>query len=723
MSARAEEHWAYVPPVDSKPPAGEANPVDAYLLAAQKKSNLTSAPLADAKTWVKRATYALTGLPPTAEQLKKLSDNPTDEQWRALIDELLAQPAYGERWARHWMDVARYSDTLGYNFDKDNRYPYAYTYRDWLIKAFNEDMPYPKFVKLQLAADLICDQKDDPDLAALGFLTVGRRSGNLETNDDRVDVITRGFMSTTVACARCHDHKTDPITTEDYYSIYSILDNLKVPSEGPVIGQPADNPDYEDYRNKLAELDAKNSKARQDIIDQVRLPETSATYLELAWLSIHNDWDSGKISSEAFKRGRFRLNVVSLWKKFLKEHAESPALAAWMQEMESTPADQLGTTALKLAEEWANASSDSELGKLAVNHACPLSIGMDRVGEIMDQKDNNDNNARTSARSKLQTEHPGSPPRAMVVADKDKYSSARVFVRGNPSNPGEPFKRHWLSFLGGEPFPEGQSPRLSLAEKIADPANPLTSRVIVNRVWAWDFGHPLADPADFGPQQPTPPLLPLLDWLTLRFDESGGSIKELQRIILSSKAFRLASTGPAANSAADEANSLFWKWSTHRVDFEAMRDRLLMTSGSLDLTKIGGRSVRIDKKESDSRRSVYAFIDRYALPSTFISFDLPHPDQHAAARVETTVPQQALYFLNSPFVIRQAESLANAPDFAKIQNDQDRITWLYQRIFEREPRADEKQLVGNWISTSDPTTRWADLIQMLWSSNEFHYID
>ncbi len=703
--ARAEEHWAYLPPVAVKiPDAAEAHPIDALLAAAWKKAGLKPAEMAPPRRWIERAAYTLTGLPPTEEQLKRIVANPDDATWKSLIDELLASPAYGERWARHWMDVARYADTRGYNFDQDNRYPFAYTYRDWLIRALNEDIPYGKFIKLQIAADLMTDRPDHPDLAALGFLTVGPRAGGLETIDDRVDVVTRGFLSSTVACARCHDHKSDPITSKDYYSLYSIFENTTEPEDEPIIGKPADEAALESYNEEFAKLEAADRAARQAIVDQLRTPESFAVYLDLAWLAKKGSWDSAKATAESFKRGRYRPNAVIRWRDFLNETAWSdqahPRLAAWAKAMDAAAETDRLPLCLALAKEWS--ADGGELKNLAARKSCPLSYDVGRTSEIMDQEDGNKSRERGGAMNRLQTEHPGSPPRAMSLKDKGKWSPAQIFVRGNPDNRGEKFDREWLSYLGGGKFDEGKSPRLSLAEKIADPANPLTSRVMVNRVWAWHFGNPLADPGDFGVQQLAPPLLPLLDWLAVRFNAQGGSLKDLHRLILTSKAFRLAADGPVANRSIDEANTYFWKWNRRRVDFEAMRDRLLATAGTLDTGTTGGRSVVLENDSADRRRSVYAFVDRYALSTTFVSFDLPHPDHHSPKRLETTVPQQALYFLNGPLVLRQAAKLAADPVFTGLSDDKAKLAWIYQRIYRREPSAAEIRGAMDWLGQVNP---------------------
>lgn len=699
-----EPHWSYVPPVAALPTGSEGkNPVDAFLEEARGRMGVKAASEASPHQWLERAAYTLTGLPPSAAQLAKIEKQSDDATRKALVDELLASPAYGERWARHWMDVARYADTSGYNFDQDNRYPFAYTYRDWLIRSFNQDLSYARFVELQIAADLMVDRPDHPDLAALGFITVGPRSGHEETIDDRVDVVTRGFMASTVSCARCHDHKFDPITTQDYYSLYSIFDNATEPEQKPVVGTPGNEAALKAYQAEADKLEKEDLAVRQSLVDHLRNKDSLAVYLDLGWRAKSQGWEHGMAASESFKRGRYRAKAVLQWRDWLKKKTTGDKvpqrLADWDREMAT--ADDAGKKAacVKLAEEWMAGGDFAEFSK---DSSCPMSYEADRVTGIMDTEDDNARRKRASVMSKLQAEHPGSPPRAMTLQDKPKWNDAVVFKRGNPAMRGDKFDRHWFSFLGGEVFPKDRSARLSLAEKIADPKNPLTARVMVNRVWAWNFGAPLADPSDFGTQQAPPPLQPLLDYLAVWFTEHGGSVKELNRLLVTSQAFRLSADGPAENDRIDEANTRFWKWNRRRFDFEVMRDRLLTSAGSLETKSVGGRSLKIDEPAADSRRSVYSFIDRYALPGVFVSFDLPHPDHLSSGRAQTTVPQQALFFLNSPLLVRRAAALADAPEFKSLPDDASRVAWLYRRLFQREPSQGESSAIVQWLSRVNP---------------------
>ena len=696
FSAGAAGHWAYQAPAATEIP-DRTHPVDTLLARTWSEAGLQPAAVASADRWLERAAYTLTGLPPSADQRRRIAASPDQATWNALIDELLADPAYGERWARHWMDVARYADTQGYNFDKDNRYPYAYTYRDWLIRAFNEDRPYDEFVKMQIAADLIVGP-EHPDLAALGMLTVGRRQGHVETIDDRVDVITRGFLSTTVSCARCHAHKTDPITMRDYYSIFSILENTI--EHQPIIGAARDAKAFAEFQQKKQDLERRDRAVRQGIVDDMRAPGTLTVYLELGWRARKENWNHGRAATEAFKKGPYRAKAVLRWRDFLDQTTDSARLERWASEMES--AKDPAKLCRSLADEWIQAlSSGGELADMAERPACPLSYDAERIRQIYNQADGNQQRQRDSAMAKLETEHPGAPPRAMAVRDRGQWLPAQVYRRGNPSDRESAFERQWLSVLGGGPYSGGTNARLVMAEHFADAANPLTARVMVNRVWAWHFGAPLADPGDFGPQHPEPALRPLLDHLAVWFVEHGWSVKELHRLLLSSAAFRLAADGPAANDAIDEANTLYWKWHRRRMDFESMRDRILSTAGTLDRGQVGGRSVNLLSSAADHRRSVYGFVDRYALPGLLVNFDVPHPDHHAPKRLATTVPQQALYFLNNDLPIRMAKRLVNDPEFSRQTDDESKLRWLYQRVYHRAPTREEASDAVQWIRAAN----------------------
>lgn len=757
-----EQHWAYQPVHRPEVPQVDdsrfgSHPVDAFLFQAWQQQGLQPAAPADAETAARRAWYVLTGLAPQPEELEAFVVQPDEQAWSDLVGELLERPQYGERWARHWLDVARYADTMGYLAgDRDNRYPHAFTYRNWLIDAFNRDLPWHEFIRHQLAADQLVErgEADQTDLAALGFLTVGPQLGRVETIDDRIDAVTRGFMGLTVSCARCHDHKTEPVSIEDYYALYAVFTSSEEPDTLPVIGTPEPGPQTEEFERRVAEIQQHLDQQWRDVRAQMREPEIVRGYLELAWQAWQEDWNQEQIGTRSAAQGRFRANAVTVWRDWLKASAEGeahqPAIALWVEAMRAAdddrldawraerdqPEDELArdlwtrlgaqeapgreSVAAVLAERLIEASDQAEQSRaddpdaplegwqvVASVHDNPLAVPWHEARRFIDRQDREEQNRRQGQMSRLNADHPGAPLRAMVLQDRDRPSNGTVFLRGDPNRPGDQVERRWPEFFGGDPFPEDRSGRLEMAGLIAAPDNPLTARVIVNRVWGHHFGAPLVDsPSDFGVQTPPPPLLPLLDYLADWFVEHDMSLKALHHFLMTSQAFRLAAHGPAANDQIDGANRYHWRANRRRLDFESMRDRLLQASGALDLGETGGRSVRLERPEADRRRSLYAFIDRHDLLPTLRVFDLPSPDQHSPVRFETAGPQQALFFLNSPFVTRQAERLAGDPGLRAAGGLEQRVDWLHRRLFARPAGAEDLELARAFFEASGSAGLW-----------------
>ncbi|MEX1097952.1 MAG: PSD1 and planctomycete cytochrome C domain-containing protein [Planctomycetales bacterium] len=491
---RGKSHWAFQAVTRPELPAitaadWPANGIDRFVLARLERAGLSPSPAASRETLIRRAHFVLTGLPPTAAEIERFVADETPEAFARLVDRLLESPHYGERWGRHWLDVARYADTKGYVFREDRNYPDAWRYRDWVIRAFNDDLPYDEFVKRQLAADLVAPDDSDAQVA-MGFLTLGRRFINNRHDiiDDRIDVVSRGLMGLTVACARCHDHKYDPIPTADYYSLYGVFASCEEPKDGP-----------------------------------------------------------------------------------------------------------------------------------------PLRL-----------------------------------------VDAASPHAPRIFVRGNPANPGDPVPRRFPAIAAGadrQPFRDG-SGRLEMAEAIVAPRNPLTARVFVNRVWLQHFGRGLVEtPSDFGTRAEPPSHPELLDHLAAEFVAGGWSIKRLHRRILLSRTWRQASADRPDCRSIDPENRLLWRMNRRRLDLEALRDGLLAAGGALDST-LGGPSISLTDAPFTPRRTVYGFIDRQNLPGLFRTFDFASPDAHTPQRHLTTVPQQGLFLLNSPFVLEQAERAAGDGDVA-----------------------------------------------------------
>lgn len=659
-------HWAFQP---VKPPAlpepatlppqfteWHTEPMDRVILAKLTAQGLTPSPQAERAVLIRRAYMALLGFPPTVEQVQEFVNDAAPDAFARVVDGLLASPHFGERWARHWMDTARYADTKGYVFQEERRYAYAYTYRDWLIRAFNADMPYDKFLINQIAADRAGDWKKDPtDLAAMGFLTLGRRFLNNQHDiiDDRLDVVFRGTQALTVGCARCHDHKFDPIPSADYYSLYGVFANSNEPNDKPEIGAAEKSPAREAFDKGVAEREAKAEAYRRERLDEAKNLLQLIKYRAAA----QEAGDRPEKELRSFARDR-DLNPVVLkaWQEWLKGDGK-------------------------------NAPDNAPPPRLAEFKPADLEPGYNRKHrEALKQFINEVERFKATA--------PGSPARAMVMFDNANFTEPVVFIRGNPGRPGPKVERRFLTALSPEkpkPLTDG-SGRLQLAQSIASPENPLTARVFVNRVWTQLCGDPLVEnAADFGVRTPAPVQPELLDQLAHHFMQDGWSVKRLLRRVLLSAAWQQSSAHRADMAAKDPENKLFWRQNRQRLDFEALRDSVLKVSGALDVAMFG-QPVDLLAEPFTARRSVYGFIDRQNLPGTFRTFDFASPDNTAARRYETTVPQQALYMMNSPFIAAQVRRMIGE---LHAQPDKDPNFWiahLYRRILHREPSPDELAL-------------------------------
>jgi mono/diheme cytochrome c family protein len=630
----AKTHWAFqtvkpvaVPKV-SDPTAWVKSEVDAFVLDKLKAEKLQPSPIADRKTLMRRAAFVLTGLPPTeSEESAFLSDPaPVHEAFAKVVDRLLSSPRYGERWGRHWLDVARYADHRGYLAGNDSReYPFAWTYRDWVIRSLNDDLPYDQFLTRQIAADVEGSGGDKDDLAALGFLTLGRRflnDGNLII-DDRIDVVTRGTMALTVSCARCHDHKFDPITAKDYYALYGVFastDEERDPGKLPVL--PGGNAS-EAYEKLRKQRDAEVRQYEQKSADHI------SAVLRLAGVSVVLPAESVPVLEKA----------RMLTRKYRDERRRLEAKR-----------------------------SQAEL---------------------------ND----------------GAPPRAHVLVEKEKPVNPRVFIRGNPGRPGDAVPRRFLSFLGGDaaPFSKG-SGRLELAQALVNPANPLTARVFVNRVWGHHFGHALVrTPGDFGVKTEAPEHLSLLDFLAGEFVRDGWSIKKLHRRILLSSTWMQTSDQSAETQRRDPDNRFLSHQNRRRLDWESLHDSLLAASDELDESMFG-RPVKLFEAPHPKRRAVYGYIDRQNLPATLRTFDFASPDLMNPQRSVTNVPQQSLYMLNSPFIMDRASVLASAPEFDTMAAGVEQVQHLFDRVLRREADAGEVKLaldfVKNAVDAPKTTPLW-----------------
>jgi hypothetical protein len=763
LTDEARQHWAFQPVRKLAIPSVHngawcSTEVDAFILSKLEQAGMAPAPDTTKEALLRRATYDLTGLPPSpGEMLAFLSDN-SSLAFLKVVDRLLASPAYGERWGRFWLDSARYADTVGGDNPNPNRkeyhYQYAWTYRDYVIKALNDDKPYDQFILEQLAADQLPNiNPNDGRLAALGFLTVGERFNN--PNDiinDRIDTVSKAFLALTVACARCHDHKFDPIPTSDYYALHGIFASTIEPKEKPSIAPPT--PKLTEYQKELADLERQNRDIYYRIIgeESSKFQGAVADYL-LTTARKNRDDDAQarkarkpfvperKLDSDLLQDIARRLGdrdpIFTPFKLFVELSAEefpvkNRAILATIATAKSDGMDinPLVSAAFKntnprtlreVAEiygrlfarigfqekDYLKAAAAAK--SLPIPGFDPAMVGLlemplkieagaaldtDRMGEIVKawpQKTRIRAGFVFSKIDQLMAENDGGPGKAMIVADSSEPQNSSIFIRGQAETPGDIVPRRFLEILSAgnpKPFKHG-SGRLELAQCIANPTNPLTARVLVNRVWMHHFGEGFVPTLDNLGTQSEPPSHPeLLDFLASYVMENGWSIKKLHRLIMLSRVYRESSATNREFERIDPQNRLLWRANIRRLDFEAVRDTLLVFSGRLD-RKMGGAPVNITEEPYSYRRSVYGYIDRGNLPDLMRAFDFSNPDMPHSQRETTVVPQQALFLMNSPMATSVARSIMAHPEIANENNARHRIYYIYLTVFQRAPTAEE----------------------------------
>ena len=748
-------HWSFQPiksPPVPKFESGEngLTPIDAFLLAKLKENGLGFSPAADKVTLIRRASFDLTGLPPTYEEVQSFVCDDDPLAYAKLVDRLLASPRYGQRWARHWLDVARYADTLGYALDKVSRdYPFAYTYRDYVINALNSDLPYNDFIRQQLAADQLTDDPRDPSLAALGFLTVGRKYlGRPDVVDDRIDVVSRGLMGLTVACARCHDHKYDGVATEDYYALYGVFNNCFLPEELPQIGQSP--PSADEFLEKLAALKGEVEKKQKEARASTRrhLLQHLDQYAAAAWLKESEDELRAEgvitLGTDEF-RGKFRRELVDFWRSLpenvlVKKTLAGLDLSASFSSRRKV-AEGFGTALKEVADKHIKAGSPErpldelfseakelrDAAELIFPENAPYQRAFGRLRELIKRDD-------LLAIRKLKADviaHDVTSPRgfdrAMVLKDRKQIEPPYVMIRGNVDRRGKTVSRRFpeiLSFGEQKDYSQGAG-RLELANDIVSPENPLTARVIVNRVWMHHFIKPLVStPSDFGIQGDRPSHPNLLNWLASDFMASGWSLKSLHRKMMISRAYQQSSLSRPHEKELDFENVLLWRMNARRLEVEALRDSILFTAGTLD-ESLSGRGVKQFEAPFDTRRTVYGIVDRQELADELRTFDFASPDQSTPKRTRTNVPQQSLFLMNSPFVAEQSDALAARAE-AKLEgrknNHAQFVDQLFRLTLSRNPSTPERRALVKYIKSADRDGRRRAGHLMLMTS-EFEIVD
>ena len=633
--------WSFAPVAKPAVPAVKntawlKDGLDVFILAKLEAAGIAPNPDADRATLLRRASFDLTGLPPTPDELSAFLRDaaPEDAAFAKVVDRLLASPRFGERWGRHWLDVVRYADSVGRTWNSP--FIYAWRYRDWVIDSFNEDKPFALFAAEQLAGDLLPARtvaEKRSRLMGTGFLALAAlplqesqsEQFALDRVDDQIDVTTRAFLGLTVSCARCHDHKTDPIAQRDYYALAGIFSSSETLSGG--------------QRGVYVDPELLH-----------RLPTDAASAVP---------------SPASAKRGA--------------GGASGPATTMTMSN------DNISRGAMDAQGFY----------RTNLNLAMGVSEGAARDCAIRIKGDAN---------------QPGETPR-----------------RGDLQVPGLPK----LAAIGAR-----ESGRLALAQWIASPANPLTARVAVNRIWLHLFGRGLVPTVDnFGTTGERPTHPELLDHLATRFVENGWSVKRLIRAIMLSRTYRQSSASEPGRMERDGANTFYWRMNPKRLELEAIRDSMLFASGRLSferpagiqLAGNGGKGQKARTRalldEEAPCRTVYLPVLRDLLPEIYKTFDFPEPTQIQGQREVTTVPTQALFFLNSRLALSAAQdTAARLVADATLRTDDARIARAHAILLGREPAREELAEARTFLTTTPDAARWAAFVQALMAGTEFRYV-
>ncbi len=766
ISPQQRAFWSYQPVAKPAPPAVRdakwaRTGVDRFVLARLEQAGIAPVERAGKRELIRRASFDLIGLPPTPDEVAEFLADDSADAFAKVVDRLLASPHHGERWGRYWLDLARYADgALGTAVDAP--YENAFRYRDWVVEALNDDLPYDQFVRAQLAADLLPEPDREKHLPALGFLALA------PGGDDRVDVTTKAFLGLTVGCAECHDHKYDPIPTKDFYSLQGVFSSTEL-HEYPL----APEEEVKAWKAAKKAVDEKKAEIAKFIEDQSAslrqiLFTHTAEYMMAARKAITEGVDAEHAPEAAGLDGE----ILGRWVVYLRDtDIEHQFLNDWKAVMERGGSDEEARAAAEaferqviavdkekteiedinyvrlggakgVADEKTRQYTNLEFLDLkkwylwrdmAYNPYTPSGFKFDggvyyfgdKKGFEVDRFLGGLWKARLETlRAELKTLEEALPEQYSFihgVRDKQKPEDLRVAIRGDKENRGELAPRGFVHILcDGEPEPFSQgSGRLELAEAIVDPKNPLTARVMANRIWMGHFGAGLVGTAsNYGQMGERPTHPELLDYLAARLVESGWSMKALHREIVLSSAWQSSSNHDERAAAADPDNKLYWRANLReRLDAEALRDALLSVSGRLDLS-VGGPPAKLgDKLE---RRAIYGNVSRTEPDRTMALFDFPDPNATSDKRANTQGPMQRLYFMNNELVAEQAKALADRLHAEAPGGDEERIRRAYALLYSREPGAAEIELGLEYLAQAE--NAWPRYAQALLGSSELRSV-
>lgn len=702
----AARHWAFEPLRPDESPNADTtwrHPIDRFLGEAQRQHGLRPLPSTEKRSLIRRLSFDLLGLPPAPQDVASFLGDESPDAYARLVDRYLASPQYGERWGRYWMDVVRYADTAGDNADYP--IPEARHYRDYIIDAFNHDMPYDQFVREQLAGDLLPETSSGADYAdrmvATGFLALSRRYATAPeelwhlTLEDTIDTTGRAFLGMTFRCARCHDHKFDPITQQDYYGVYGIFASTRFPYAGS-----------EEFSTKKL--------PRTGFIPLVPPAEAAAP------IAAHQARiEALKLQLKTLHEFDVRPKQIASWDAELA--TLTPVIETLERNGQNPAAFRAQRDSLRTRRDTAQQQYQAESG--AVQKEL---ITLERTGLPPDMP-------------MAYAVRDGSPHDEHLQLQGDPAKAGGVIPRGSP---------RFLTNITPDDVPQSSSGRLQLAEWITRPDNPLTARVMINRIWQHHFGRGLvATPSNFGARGEKPSHPELLDWLAARFIASGWSIKAMHRLIVTSDAYCRASDDDSQNAALDPDNRYFWRFDRARLDAEAIRDAMLAVGGQLDLNRPSvhpfppiaqwGWTQHTAFKEvyASRNRSAYLMTQRLQRHPFLGLFDSPDTNTSTDVRPVSTVPLQALYLMNNAFVTECAGALASQL-IGHSTSEAARIDHAIELCWCRAPSESEVERYRDFVSAYASAAKamgasgdqadveaWTSFARIVLTANEFFYID
>ena len=816
-------HWAYQPVSQpSEPEVMNASwpitSIDRFVLSRLEREGIAPYPVADRATLARRLYSALTGLPPTAAQLTSFITNSSARAVEQLVDDLLASPHFGERWGRHWLDVARFGESVTL---RGFIYHQAWRYRDYVIDAFNRDLPYDHFVREQIAGDLLpansLAERQRQHIATT-FLALGntnfeeqdKKQLEMDVVDEQLDTIGKAFLAQTIGCARCHDHKFDPIPARDYYAMAGILHNARLLEhanvskwiEVPLPLEADEEKQHAEHEAKVASLESKLKKAKEALkaASASREPKQKGESVKPAVIAVSDlagivvdstqakavgEWKHSQYSKHYIGDGYLHDLDQGKGEKTLTFMPELPRAGRYEVRLAYSHASSRapvvpvtvfhadGETELQVNQQEAPGvdgrfavlgqfrfeannfsyvlvSTEGTRGfvtadavqfvpvetEIAALKAPKAEKKAQKSAAIADAKAPELASEVTSMEKELKHLREAGPKRPMIMTVKEEpvIKDLQVHIRGSVHRLGDKAPRGFLSVASQEmpTLSTNQSGRREVAEWMGSASNPLPARVMVNRVWHWLFGAGLVRTTDnFGTTGEPPSHPELLDYLARRFVEEGWSVKKLIRKIVLSRTYQLASSAPVIDAQAetrDPNNRLLWRANRQRLEAECIRDAMLSVSGQLVFSG-GGPTVPPEQasdygfRYTEPRRSVYVPVLRNAVPDLFEMFDFADPSVTTGERNVSTVAPQALYLMNSPFVMEQARHAARRTPRGSAADDEARIQWANQTTQGRKPRPAEMAIALGHLKESGAEENWARLYHALFASVDFRYVN